>query len=321
LIERLIPGTPSDVLSLRASFAAVVAKQWERHVPPAIGDVHVGAKARFIAGMYARACYSMLLVSARGPLTLRAPIRIAAHLPVSRPAAVRCGRGLLSCLDRLVPRTIHRQLALISTLMGVMDVVLDEAAPEGLDAVLSIASMRSPGVLSTLARSIRAGESAWQARYWDEVLLPATKDYCVAEALAVSNMPDPTGLGHRRAGIEAAIKGMWYVVGPCMGLHDGFTRPQWNREQQWMADTTLLMQMIDDWVDQDEDQGTRPTPVIEGTWGPQTIQALYTRTTSDLDALLEESGIQNKVFKNLIGDLYTDYLYTAVEAMQSGLAA
>jgi len=117
---------------------------------------------------------------------------------------------------------------------------------------------------------------------------------------------------------------MWYVVGPCVGLGntlDGFQRAHWNREQQWMAETSLLMQMIDDWVDQDKDRGTRPTPVTAGAWGPQTIKELYTRTMADLAALLEESRIQNKVFKDLFCDLYTDYLHTAVEAMQSGLAA
>jgi len=91
-IERLIPRTPVDVSSLRASFAAMVTHQWERHVPPNLGHASVGsglaqtAKVRFMAGMYARACYSMLLLSPRGPFMLRSPVRIAVCGTWSGPA-------------------------------------------------------------------------------------------------------------------------------------------------------------------------------------------------------------------------------------------
>lgn len=338
-IKHLIPSPPSDVSSLRISFSNVVSKQWRRFVLPTLGDAPPGppkqaGKVRFMAEMYARACYSMLLVSARSPVRLRFPMQIAAALPFSRQAAVRCSCWFLSSLEYLVERSVHRQLALMATLMGVMDHVLDEAALAGQDSVLRVASMLSqqPQVatspleitLSVLTRSLRAAESKWQREYWDEVLFPATREYCSAEALAVANVQDPTGLGHRWAGIEAAIKGMWYVVGPCMGLantYDRFQRARWNREQQWMADTSLLMQMIDDWVDEDEDLGKRPTPVTAGTWKRQAIQELYARTASDLAALLEATGVKNEVFKGLFSDLYVDYIYTALDAMQSGLAA
>jgi hypothetical protein len=158
----------------------------------------------------------------------------------------------------------------------------------------------------------------------NHVLLPATREYCAAEALAVSNVPDPTGLGHRWAGIEAAIEGMWYVIAPCVALaesYEYFQRSRWSRQQRWMADTSLLMQMIDDWFDQDKDRGMRSTPVTTGKWGPQDIRDLYTRTIHDLDVLLEECGIRNQVFKALFSDLYADYLHAAMEAMESGLAA
>jgi hypothetical protein len=340
LIQSLIPRPPADVLPLRAAFAKIAPRQWQQFVPPVLGDAPLGsnleqvAKVRFMATMYARACYSMLLVSVRGPWLLRWPIRVATGVPLNRGTAIRCGSWLLSSLDYLVPQSVQRQLALMATLMGLIDMVLDETAPAGQDAVLRIASMLSPkpqsmrnpheGTLATLTRAVRAGESEWQTEYWDAVLLPAIQSYCTEEALAVANAPDETGFGHRWAGIEAAIKGMWYVIGPCMGLAhapEGFHRQHWNREQQWMADTSLLMQMIDDWVDQDEDRSARSTPVITGDWNANSIQELYAGTITGLAALLEESGIHKQVFKNLFSDLYADYLYAAAEAMQSGLAA
>src|ERR1700732_3839570 len=59
------------------------------------------AEIRFIAEMYARACYSMLLVSANGPALLRLPVQATAILPWPRGLAIRLGRALLTSLDWL----------------------------------------------------------------------------------------------------------------------------------------------------------------------------------------------------------------------------
>jgi hypothetical protein len=295
-IETLIPSPPADVAAMRNAFSIAIAKQWQAYVAPAIAGSpqSVGgapfAKARFIAQMYARACYSMLLIGGSGPKPLRLPVRAASLLLPSRRLALRLGSGLLMSLDRLLPRALHRQLLLTSALMGMLDVVLDEAADGGDPAVLRVSSLitewppmaprPSEAIIVTLAREARRNESAWQAHYWDAVLQPAVREYCLAEARAVSQAPDPTGMGHQSAGIQAAIKGMWYVVSPHMGLQGDlsrFDRPAWNREQQWMADTSLLMQMIDDWVDQDEDRRSRMTPVTAGDWNLESVSGLYRR--------------------------------------------
>jgi len=253
-----------------------VSRQWDAHVPGAIGEWRTGipeshfAKSRFIGEMYARACYSMLLVSAKGPRALRLPIRATVVLPRSRRLTIRLGGALLLAIEKLLPVTVHRQLLLTSALMGMLDVVLDEAAPSGEAAAFRVGALIIPPepesllpaerVIATLAHAARQGETAWQTEYWERVLQPAVNDYCCAEVLAVKGLPDSTGTGHRWAGIEAAIKGMWYIAGPNMGLQGDaadFGQNRWNREQHWMADTSLLMQMIDDWVDQDEDRETR----------------------------------------------------------------
>jgi hypothetical protein len=331
VIETLIPAAPSDITPLRIAFSRMVSKQWEAHVPITHAQ---SAKARFIAEMYARACYSMLLVSGEGPTALRLWVRAAAMLPLPRGLAIRLGSALLAGLDWLVPRTVHRQLLLTSALMGTLDVVLDEAASCGEAAVLRIASLvtrNAPASLppseqriATLAQTIRRYEDAWQSGFWETVLQPAVRDYCLAEARAVAQVPDPTGMGHRWAGIDAAIKGMWYVVGPSMGLRGSlsrFERSEWNREQQWMADTSLLMQMIDDWVDQDEDRGTRVTPVVAGDWSTQSVIDLHNKTVRDLSFMLSENGIRNVVIQQLFVDLYNDYLHAALDGMRSGVAA
>jgi hypothetical protein len=148
VIEPLIPRPPADVAPLRNAFSSIVAKQWEMYLPSATtgdppGTPHAqSVKARFIAQMYARACYSRLL-SAGGPALLRFPVRAAAMLPLSRGLAIALGAALLSALNRLVPRGVHRQLLLTSALMGALDVVLDEAATSG-EARCCASLRRSP---------------------------------------------------------------------------------------------------------------------------------------------------------------------------------
>jgi hypothetical protein len=136
-------------------------------------------------------------------------------------------------------------------------------------------------------------------QYWKHL---REDNHSLAELLAVTHSPDPTGLAHRWAGIDAAIKGMWYVVGPLMGLQGGpsrFIRPTWTLEQQWMADTSLLMQMIDDWVDQDEDRGARITPVLTGQWSLQSIGALHAKTVRDLRTMLTQNGVQKCIAQDI----------------------
>jgi hypothetical protein len=340
VIDRSIRQPPVDVAPLRHAFSRMVVEQWEKYLPSAINGAPLGAthaqsvKARFIAEMYARACYSMLLLSVCGPALLRFPVRATSMLPLSRGMAIALGGALLSGLNRLVPRAVHRQLLLTSALMGAFDVVLDEAASSGEAAVLRIASLIAPHApaallpaeqpIATLTRMIRHGETSWQSGYWENVLVPAVRAYCLAEGLAVARAPDPEGTGHRWAGIDSAIKGMWYVVGPCMGLGGDlarFEKTAWNREQRWMADTSLLMQMIDDWVDQDEDIGARPTPAVAGHWNRASVDELYRKTARDLATMLTENRIRNRVLQELFLDLYNDYLHVAIEAMRTGVAA
>ena len=147
VIEPIIPRPTVDIAPQRNAFSKMVAKQWEMYLPAATADAPLvgtrtqSAKARFIAEMYARACYSMLVLSAGGPVLLRLPVRATTMLPLPRNLALRLGGALLSGLNQLVPRAVHRQLLLTSALMGALDVVLDESASSGEAAVLRIASL------------------------------------------------------------------------------------------------------------------------------------------------------------------------------------
>jgi len=337
-IEELIASPPDDVIRLRQSIQRVVRAQWQRYVPPALSrsPLEVGtakaAKIRFLAEMYLRACYSMIVVSDRCPLVLRLQIRCPRWLPLPRAVVLLAGPRIFSSLDWLLPARVHRQMALMATMIGVIDQLLDEATANGPDVASRIALLltarpepQSPlqTTLQTLVRSMRADESSWQTNYWTTVLLPATQKYCQEEAQAAAGKRDPSGMGFRGAGIEAAISGMWYVVGSYIGLEDdgeAVRRENWNAEQIWMADTSLLMQMIDDWIDQDEDLSVRSTAILSRDWSPEGIQNLYRKTVADLTQLLNKNGVRNGTVRTLFVDLYTDYIYAGLDAMKSGIA-
>lgn len=339
-IEAIISSPPADVAPMRVIFSRTVSEQWEEHIPHVLATCGQGvsnsqfAKARFIAQMYARACYSMLLVSGTQPLTVAVPLRAGAILPLSRSLAIWLASALLAGMGRLLPRNLHRRLLLTSALMAMLDVVLDDAAVAGQSAALRVASLlvrpaptkllAAEQTIMALVNAARENETDWQKEYWERVLQPAVQDYCQAEVLAIQSIPDPQKMGHRWPGIDAAIKGMWYAVGPELGLRGDLSRfdqARWNREQKWMADTSLLMQMIDDWMDQDEDRSVRLTPVLAGDWTLDSVGQLYDRTIRDLVMLLDTAGIHSRALRTVVTDLYNDYLHAAMDAMSSGLAA
>ncbi|MGD0548762.1 MAG: hypothetical protein ABR991_13215 [Terracidiphilus sp.] len=337
-IEELISSPPGDVIHLRRSIQKVVAAQWQRHVPPVLGadawetGTVEDVKIRFLAEMYMRACYSMIVMSDRCPVLLRMQIRCARQLPLPRAMVLSVGSAIFSFLNWLLPARVHRQLALMATMIGLIDQLLDEATAKGQDEAARIAWLLTTAPepdtpvetrLQAIAVSLRADESHWQANHWTTVMLPAMQKYCQEEALAAAGKRDPSGMGYRWAGIEAAISGMWYVVGPFLGLEENseaFRRVNWNAEQKWMADTSLLMQMIDDWIDQDEDRAIRSTAVLSHDWSLEGIQSLYRKTIEDLTLLLQQNRVRNDTVKKLFMDLYMDYIYAGLDAMKSGVA-
>jgi hypothetical protein len=337
-LEALIAKPAEDVIPLRRSIQRMVVRQWQRYVPKALGAEALEAdgaralKIRFLAEMYLRACYSMIALSDRCPLLLRLQIRSSRLIPVPRSVVLAAGEWIFACLNWLLPKRVHRQLALMATMIGLIDQLLDEATAKGPDEAARVALLLTAASepvtpleirLKTLVTHLRAGESHWQAHHWTAAMMSAMRQYCQEEALAAAGEIDPSGMGYRGAGIEAAISGMWYVVGEYIGLDNVRQAPRrenWNAEQRWMSDTSLLMQMFDDWIDQDEDRALRSTAVLSLDWSLEGMQSLYRKTIEDLTLLLNQNGVRNKTVQKLFVDLYVDYIHTGLDAMKRGVA-
>jgi hypothetical protein len=274
----------------------------------------------------------MIALSDRCPLLLRLQIRCPRLLPLPRAVVLSAAPRIFSALDWFLPARVHRQMALMATMIGLIDLLLDEATAVGPEEAAQIALLltaeaepHSPlqTTLQTLVRALRADESNWQALYWTTGLRQAMQKYCAEEALAATGKRDPSGMGFRLAGIEAAIGGMWYVVGPFLGLDQdsgAFQKQDWNAEQRWMADTSLLTQMIDDWVDQDEDRAVRTTAVLSRDWTLEGMRELYLKTVTDLGLLLDKNGVRYRTVRRMFEDMYADYLHAGLEAMKDGVA-
>lgn len=210
-IEAIIPQPPTDIIPLRVIFSRAVSEQWGRYVLDVVATYGQGisdsqfAKARFIAQMYARVCYSMLLVSRTRPLILAVPMRASSILPLSRSLAIRLGSTLIAGIERLLPSSLHRRLLLTSALMGMLDVVLDDAAVAGEAATLRISSLlmrpaparliEAEQSIVALANAARQDGTDWQKEFWDRVLQPAVHKYCQAEVLAIQQIPDLQRMG------------------------------------------------------------------------------------------------------------------------------
>lgn len=320
-IEEIVPRPSAAIERLAETVMRVVTAQWKRYVADVFEDgsearaVVCAAKNRVAAIMYARGCYSMVILGRAAPLPVRAALRVSGLLPLSPEVAARTGSLTFAALPFLLPKRLHRRIVLVGVMMAVFDEIVDEYAlqrrkPE--DAFES-ATMRA------LIPALREGESAWQREYWDAVLMPAMTRFAREEQRAVAGKVDAESLGHRGSGIDTAIKSMWYAVGPYIGLAvagSARERATWNAAQRWMADGSLLVQMMDDWIDQEQDATSRPTPVTQGQWTPSDIASQYRKTREDLATVLYEQGIRSTALHEVVDALYSEYLYRALRAMQ-----
>lgn len=319
-VQEIVPQPSAAVERLGETVMRVVSAQWERYVREVCEDgsdvrrALSKPKARLSAIMYARGCYSMIILGRGAPLPLRAAVWAVGLIRLSADRVARIGALIVCALPLLLPRRVHRCIALVAFKMAIFDDTVDEFALQGREPedVFESAPMR------VVVSALRRGESPWQREYWDAVLMPAMQRFAREERQAIAGAIDMESMGHRGAGIDSAIKSMWYAVGPYIGIGDpenAVESTRWNAIQRWMADGTLLVQMLDDWVDRDEDATARPTPVTQGQWTPDDIEKQYCKTRDGLVAVLRMQGIENLVFRDVVCGLYCEYLHRALRAM------
>jgi hypothetical protein len=127
-----------------------------------------------------------------------------------------------------------------------------------------------------------------------------------AEVRAMVGEIDPTGLGHRRAGVEGTIEGLLF---PVARFASAATR-------RWMVDVSMFVQMMDDWLDLELDlESDRPTPVTTGAWTLSDVDAAWERSLTGIDRLVRMSCLSSPHYVGLVRESYVLMMHEVMEAM------
>src|SRR6185369_17421050 len=132
------------------------------------------------------------------------------------------------------------------------------------------------------------------------------KGWIRAEVRAMSGVPDPEGLGHRRAGVEGTIDGLLFPV------------VRWAGEgaRAWMYDVSMFVQVMDDWLDAEMDAASdRSTPVLAGAWRLAELEESWQRTIHGIEALVRAAGLGSPRYVRFVREAYVLMMHEVMEAM------
>ena len=118
--------------------------------------------------------------------------------------------------------------------------------------------------------------------------------------------PDPSGLGHRLAGVEGTIDGLLFPV----------VRYAGEGARAWMYDVSLFVQVMDDWFDAEADaRDRRDTPVTTGRWTLVDVAAAWHRSADGIETLVRASGLDSPRYVRFVRAAYVLMMHEVMEAM------
>jgi len=338
LIEVL--GEPDPGFTARGLLEAVRAeaeRNWRRHVEPRIAlhwpelrSTPACSKIRVAAlDFLAYGPYLSLVLGPRRPWGIRLLTLAGRFLSWDSARLARHLARSLPFYARVRLRVEGRRIALAVALVGIVDEALDHAlrpmppawrVAQIQEAVRSGAGESdvrrswSHGCLRLIADLVAALTEDLSPEENEELRL-VLEDCCGwtrAELARMEARPDPRGLAHRGAGIEAGTRGLAWTVAPWIG----------SAERDWMRSVCTFVQMVDDWIDLEADleRGER-TPVADGVWDLEQIRAAFGRTSEAIVAIAERNGETYPPFLGLLRDSYVERIRELAQKMLSGEAA
>ena len=322
-VRTLIGEPDRSVRHLAQGIRATARRHFDRHVEPlidatwpAVRGTPFAEKLRIGAcDLYASAPYTALFCAPRRPLLVRLATDTGSRLPLPLPALALLGRGAMELLGRFAYPRQHRSIALISAFIVVVDHALDHCMddPPALRGprLEAIIAGRSPATTPALALTrALAGAMAEgldpDERVAFERAMERMTGWIRAEVRAMLCEPDPTGLGHRLAGIEGTIDGLLFPV----------VRYAGEGARAWMYDVSLFVQVLDDWFDYEVDaRSDRATPVTTGDWTFTDVAATWRRSTDGIEALVRASGLDSPRYVRFVRESYVLMMHEVMEAM------
>ena len=310
-----------------ANYARWVLPLVEQHWPECLGTA-VDKKLRFAAcNVYATAPYTVLFAAKKRPFVVDLVIKLGTTLRL-KPSAMA---SLLARAVRWVARTLdddtHRRIVQMSAFIATVDHVFDHFT-EGMP--VPERERRMKGLLDgswqpdvdtphrgafLLVRALKdemsRGVVGDDAVALQRALTKLT-DWIESEGKAMCGVPDPTGACWRMAGVEGTIDGLIFPVHGYAG----------DDARAWMVSVSLFVQVMDDWIDLEKDQGAlRPTPVITGDWDLATVRDAWARTERGIVELAHKSGLHDAHYADFVRETYRLMSVEVMEAMCGGTAA
>ncbi len=336
-LRRMVGAPRPEVRPFTDAIREVVFAKYERYVLPIVREAWpevlgepFGKKLRFLAcNLYASAPYTVLFCAPRPPLPIAIAVRAGDRLRLSAPVLSRAGAAAVHLLGSLSLEEQHRRIVLISAFIAAIDHAFDHcmdgvAPAERERRIKGLLAgtwdpqsepdrrQRAPLVLTRALQLAMADGIAGGDRRAFEAALVRVVEWVESEVKGMTGVPDPRGLGHRLAGVEGTIDGLVFPV------------HRWAGEgaRQWMYGVSMYTQMIDDWIDYDDDRrDIRQTPVITGQWTFEAIEAKWRETLDGIEALAREGGATGGRFVGFLRDAYASMMSEVMEAMIVGLAA
>lgn len=323
-MRRLVGDADPSVRALTEGLRALTSRSYNRWVMPLI-QAHWPAlesdpfalKLRLATcNLYGSAPYMVLLCAPHRPLFFQAVSRVANALPLPPRTLAPLGRAALAVLERLQGyEATHRRIILVAAFVATIDHCFDHLMDEPpaergrLIKQLIDGHWQPDSPPQRLARALRDEMGRDLAVHERQPFADAMRTlhaWVDSEVASLLGQDDPTGLGHRLAGIEGVIDGLLVPVKHYAG----------DDARAWMVDVSLFVQMMDDWIDLEGDLETGfRTPVVLGQWTYDDIATAWRRTLQGLERLIRNAGLTSPHYVALLRESYIMMLQEVVEGM------
>ncbi len=323
LLAELLGEKDPEVLPFAVGIRNVTHAQFDKHVLPLI-DEHWSAlkterfyeKLRIGAcDLYAAAPYTALFCSEKSPRAVRAVTRLGNALPISKKTLAALGRIAIEAFGRLSHPKEQRRIVLVAAFIVVVDHVFDHVmrgpAEERSLRLFALLEGKekpaSPELALTLALSTEMGKglNKEENRVF-QTALSGVFAWIRAEVRGMNNTFDPTGLGHRTAGVEGTIDGLLFPVA-------NYTSPA---TRKWMVDVSMFVQHADDWLDAEQDaRDKRITPVLSGHLQFHSLELAWKKTLVGIEELVRGAGLTSPSYVQFVRNSYVLMMIDVLSAM------
>ena len=316
-VRQLVNGIRS---ATGRQYRAEVLPLVERHWPEILGRPF-GIKLELATcQLYAAAPYTVLFCAPNRPWMIQIATELANKIPMSPRRMGIVARLALELFARLACAREQRRIVLVAAFIATVDHVFDHCMTEPpiergrkLRAVLEGTETPdgAPLRLTAALRGAMSHDLSSAERGPFEAAMARVLEWVDAEVNAMTEVADPSGRGHRIAGVEGTIDGLLFPVYRYTG----------EAARRWMYDVSLFIQMMDDYLDYEQDATMeRITPVISGEWTWVDIRDMWRTTVSGIETLTRNGGLHAPHYIAFVRDAYVLMLGEVLEGMSSGIA-